>query len=203
MSLFRLVLVGLLLQLFLVACAGEQAAVELGGETQDQSSAAKDPNFEVVAATISAPDAIVSICYDLPSELDWVLGRLHGDVSLSDGSQSVPMSSFTLASLESSRRCDNLKFNMPADFGSSNLTMVIHRLAASLPADPDWTSLQQRLHENAPGIAIEPLSGQEGLSFALIQKPDHMTDLEAHNVVVGMADPVVIGPWVLQIDIHD
>jgi hypothetical protein len=106
-----------------------------------------------------------------------------------------PASSGTLA-----RRCDNLLFPLPENFGSHEDTLTIERIAASLPADPDWSGLLHRLQQVAPGIVIEPLEGSGGLSFALIEKPPGMTDLEAHNVVVGIAEPVEIGPWEIPIE---
>ena len=91
-------------------------------------------------------------------------------------------------------------FPLTPDYQVDGSTLTVQRLAASLPQNPDWIEILRRLEELGTGIVIEPLQGVEGLSFALIEKPDGMEDLEAHNVVVGIADPVVIGPWVLPVE---
>ncbi|MGH2604977.1 MAG: hypothetical protein ACRDG5_00160 [Anaerolineales bacterium] len=116
------------------------------------------------------------------------------------------MTHFSLVSLEpasesaAGRRCDRLAFDLPDGFRATNTTLVVQRLAASLPHDPDWDGLRKMLAEVVPGLVIQPLLGAEGLSFALVQAPDGMTDLEAHNIVVGLAEPVVVGPWTILVD---
>jgi len=196
MPAIRFVQVGLTLQLLLGACVS-------------RADPSKDPHLEVVATIIGPDLASISVCFDLPSDADWVLGRLPGDVALLDASHNAPMRYFTLDSLEPAsesrpaRRCDSLVFELPAEFQATDNTLVVQRLAASLPQNPDWDELQRTLAEAAPGIVIEPLSGAEGLSFGLIDRPDDMTDLEAHNVVVGLAEPVVLGPWIVPVQFDE
>jgi hypothetical protein len=67
-----------------------------------------------------------------------------------------------------------------------------------MPLDVNWDQLLQRIHEVAPSLVIEPMPEQGGPSVA--QTPPGMTDLEAHNLVVGMVEPVIIGPWIMPID---
>ena len=143
----------------------------------------------------------VTVCYEIPTDTYWLPGRLPEDVTLSSGSASVPMSSLELVGWRVAtdggltQRCDRIQFRLPEFSASSEYTLTIHQIAADLPDDPDWAELQQRLDASSTGIRIEPLPDAEGFSFALVEKPETMSDLEAHNVVVGMAGDVVKGPW--------
>jgi hypothetical protein len=191
---------------FLASCSYVGADGQATLPTTQTASAPYDPNFEILESSMEASEARVVACFDLPSDMDWVLGRLPGDVRLSDGAQTASMTSFTSFSLwpasagTPARRCDALLFPLPLQFDSSEDVLTIERIAASLPADPDWDLLFERLRQVAPGIVIEPLEDASGLSFALIDKPPGMSDLEAHNIVVGIAEPVEIGPWEIPIE---
>lgn len=143
----------------------------------------------------------VTVCYEIPTDADWLPGRLPEHVTLSSGSASVPMSSLELVGWRVAtdggltQRCDRIQFRLLEVSTRAEYTLTIHQIAASLPDDPDWAELQQRLDASSTGIRIEPLTDAEGLSFALVEKPETMSDLEAHNLVVGMAGDVVKGPW--------
>jgi hypothetical protein len=144
----------------------------------------------------------VTVCYETPTDADWLPGRLPEDVTLSSGSVSVPISSLVLVGWRVAtegrlpQRCDRIHFRLPEVSTQSEYTLTIHQIAADLPDDPDWAELQQRLDASSTGIRIEPMPDAEGFSFALVEKPETMSDLEAHNVVVDMAGDVVKGPWV-------
>jgi hypothetical protein len=161
--------------------------------------------LEILSAEqISPEEAKVSVCFELPSEGDWVLGRLLGDVALSDAHGATSMESFELlASSEGPpRRCDRLFFSRPGGFPPGEYTLTIARLSASIPAEPDWAALEKALAQAAPGLVIEQLPDQAGLAFGLISTPAGMTDSEAADLVVGLAEPVLIGPWSVPIEIQ-
>jgi hypothetical protein len=103
---------------------------------------------------------------------------------------------------EATQRCDRIHFQMLSIRPQQEYTLTIQRIAADLPQDPDWDELQRRLDAAGTGILIEPLEDADGFSFALLERPDSMTDLEAHNVVVGMAGEVIEGPWQLPVQFH-
>jgi hypothetical protein len=162
--------------------------------------------LEVLSAEEASPEqAKLSLCYELPSDADWVLGRLLGDVTLSDAQGSAPMDHFEFlaTSDDPPRRCDRLFFSRPGGFPPGVYSLTIARLAASIPAEPDWAALETALADAAPGLLIEPLPGEPGLSFGLAATPSGMTDAEAADLVVGLAEPVLIGPWSVQIEIQE
>jgi hypothetical protein len=198
------ILVGLMVPLLLVGCG-----VGSNRDVQYQSSEAFDPDMSLMSARAELGMATVSVCYDLPSDLDWVLGRLPGDVSIVSGADTVWVTHFELLDLREAtnsqlaRRCDRLFIDLPEGFELQGATFVVQRLAASLPSDPDWEQIQRSLDDMQSGIVIEPLQGADGLSFSLIARPSDMTDLQAHNVVDGIAEPVEIGPWELPVEFSD
>jgi hypothetical protein len=161
--------------------------------------------LEVLSAEQTGPEeAKVSVCYELPSEGDWVLGRLLGDVTLSDGQGSAIMDHFELLALSDSplRRCDRLFFSRPDGFPPGSYTLTVARLAASLLASQDWGEIQHTLDEADTGIVIASLP-DDGRSFALVQRPPEMTDQEASLIVSGLEEPVVIGPWVIPVNFEE
>jgi len=182
--------------LLLAACSGSRADF--------------DPQVRVTSFERVAPNEVhFSACFRLPSEADWVLGRLPGDVFLSGPSGEIPLTRFELVGLsptsdsELTLRCDVLAFSTASVILPGEYTITIERLAASLPQEPHWDELQRSLDEAGTGIVIAPLPGEEGLSFALLQRPAGLTDLEAHDIVVGMAQPVALRPWVVPVFLED
>lgn len=182
--------------LIIAACTSDRRAYE--------APSGNVLKLEVLSAEqVTAREAKVSVCYELPSDSDWVLGRLLGDVTLSDGVGAAVMDNFELLASSDSPlgRCDRLFFSRFEGFPPGAYSLTISRLAASLPTEPDWNALQSALAEAAPGLVIEPLLNESGLSFALIAKPPGVTDAEAHDLVLGLAEPVFLGPWSIPIHI--
>ena len=161
--------------------------------------------FRVLSAEhVSPEDLKVSVCYELPSEADWVLGRLFGDVTLSHDQGTAVLDYFDLLALSDSppRRCNRLYFSRPGGFPPGDYSLTIKRLAASLEPNQDWNALQRALDEADTGIVVAPLP-DDGRSFALIGRPPDMTDQEASLVVSGIQEPVVLGPWVIPISLEE
>lgn len=196
----------------LYSCAGNTLGKDTPQPTHTEVPSGNYLNMAIESSErTSAGEAHIAFCYDLPSNLDWVPGRLPGDVRLNERAslKSFPLSHFDLIEVTPSsgskrgRRCDNLVFYLGEESWADEYILTVERIAASIPADPDWDQLEQKLVEEQTGIVIERLPDAEGLSFALKEKPTEITDLEAHDIVVGLADPVVIGPWRFTISLGD
>ncbi len=194
------------------SCAINSATQEAQQPTQSEVPTGNFLNMTIESSErTDSGEANIAFCYDLPSDLDWVPGRLPNDVRLNERGrlESFPMSHFDLirdmpsSGSDLARRCDNLVFYLGQESWADEYILTIERIAASIPSNPDWDELKQKLAEQQTGIVIERLPGAEGLSFALKEKPAEMTDLEAHDIVVGMADPVVVGPWRFVISLGD
>jgi hypothetical protein len=185
------------LLLFTAACAGNYQSYE--------APSGNVLRLEVLSAEQTSPEeAKVSVCYELPSEGDWVLGRLLGDVTLSDSQGATPMDSFELLASSASpiRRCDRIFFARHGGFPPGDYSLTVKRLAASLSPNQDWAALQEALDEAHTGIVVAPLP-DDGRSFALMRRPPDMTDQEASIIVSGLQEPVVLGPWVIPISLEE
>lgn len=166
------------------------------------ASAGFAPELEIRDVNVSETSIGITVCFVLPSaDKDWVLGRLPGDVYLSDGRHTVPLQAFSLVAFEeqsdpaSTTRCDRFNSDLPPDFHIEQATLTVERVSASMPDEIDWEQVLERVERAEPGVVIEPMQDEPGPSFAVVETPPDMTDLEAHNLVVGVIEPVVIGPW--------
>ena len=191
----------LAIQALALAC-GQSPSAGVAPPTPNDVNASRVAEVQLIAADWrGGTETWVTVCFDHPTSSAWLLGRLNEDVTLSDGDHTVPMTSFELIgwrvgeSGELDQRCDQIRFVMPSIQPQQEYTLTIQKIAADLPEDPNWEELQQRLDAAGTGIRIESLEDADGFSFALLERPDSMTDLEAHNVVVGMAGDVMEGPW--------
>jgi hypothetical protein len=163
-------------------------------------------NIEVISTGLcySPGYAQLTVCWDPPGPY-YALGRVPGDVTLSDGSISADLKYYNFIELipreegGPDRACGRLTFPLPEGFQCGECTLTIKRLAGITAEDPDWAEIQRALDEANTGIVIEPSVGGDSRDFTLISWPENMTDLEAHYIVVGMLEPVVIGPWVFPV----
>ena len=189
--------------LSLIATACVQTATSTpSSEASSRFQSASGVEMELVTADKRGPDLWLTICYQLPSEADWVPGRHADDAIVAIRGNSYPMSSLELVgwrfSAEGVRthRCDRISFSVPEDVSDASYTATIERIAASLPPSVDCAEVQHRLDAAQTGIRIECLAGGEGLSYAVLEKPPSMTNLEAAHTVDDIAGDVVAGPWV-------
>jgi len=199
--------ISILLAFVLTACSGSvpkqvQPTAEPEPSPTISEKASYSPDLRVYDVRVESGNLNIEICFKIPSaDKDWVLGRLPGDVYISAGNQDIPMQFFNLVSLEPDGnstfplRCDKLVFSAPSDFETKESTLTVERIAASMPSDVDWDDLLHRLDEVAPGLEIKPMPDQGGPSFGIVRTPEGMTDIEAHNLVLGLVEPVIIGPW--------
>jgi len=166
------------------------------------------PDLEIRELIVTETSISFTVCYSLPSsDNSWVLGRLPDDVYISDEIQFVSLQSFSLVGFEEQSdsttrtRCDRTKANLPTNFQIDQAALTVERIAAAIPEEIDWDNILQQVEMVAPGLEIEPILDQPGPGFAVVNTPTGMTALEAHNLVIGMIEPVFIGPWSLSISI--
>lgn len=163
---------------------------------------------EIRKVLINGERVNLTICFSLPSpNPSWVLVRVPGDVSLSDGQHVIPLNSFSFVSFEDrsdpacKMRCDEFKSSLPEDFKIDEAILTVKRIAADFPAKIDWDAVLQELERVAPDLVIEPDRDQPGPGFGVIEMPPGMTNHEAVYLVVGLIEPVVIGPWSIPIQV--
>lgn len=167
-----------------------------------------DPNLEISDVEVTGNRINLTICFEPPSDrADWMMGRLHGDVYIDDGTHKVILSRFTLESpynisgSSAQPRCYRSGSSKPGDFQIDQATLTVERIAATIGSKVDWDAVLEKIGLVAPGIVIDPILDQPGPGFAVIETPPGMTALEAHNIVMGLMEPVVIGPWSIPIQV--
>ena len=174
------------------------------GNNQDEPYS---PNLEIKRVRIMDSHLSITICFDLPSNRnDWIMGRLAGDVNLSDDTHTVPLTNFSLVSMDNKpgsavqTRCEQSEIDIPDGFNFKQVTLTVERIAAPIPHNLDWDPVIQKIEEIAPKLVWEPMFDQPGPGFSIEETPPGMTALEAHDIIIGIIEPVVIGPWSIRVE---
>lgn len=78
-------------------------------------------------------------------------------------------------------------------------SLIVDPVTYDVPQAIDWDTVKQRVQVVAPGLEFAPLPDQSGPSVEVIQTPEGMTAEEASNLIVGLVDPVILGPWEIRV----
>lgn len=144
-----------------------------------------------------------SVCFQLPSEDDWLLGSSAEDVTLLIGEKRVPIWGFKLIDWKQSaagnktHRCDQLYFPVSADEISQPFTITINKLATSIPEHPDCEKAQAKLNSARTGIVIKCKTNTNGGGFEITQKPASIENVQATKLVQEAFSETINGPWVI------
>ena len=142
------------------------------------------------------------ICYQLPSEADWLPGNSAGDVVLTVGDKTIPIWGFKLIDWKTSpngkktHRCDYLLFPVAADQDVTQFTITIKRLVTSVPEQPDCNKAQEQLVTAKTGLVIRCNHGENSFGYEVAQKPASMSDSQARDLIYEAFSEIVRGPWV-------
>jgi hypothetical protein len=165
-----------------------------------------DPNLEISKVEVTGNRIDLTICFDPPSDrADWMMGRLPDDLYLYDGTHTVILHGFTLASpynksgSSAQPRCYRTGSSIPYDFRIDQATLTVERIAATIGNKVDWDAVLEQIELVAPGIVIDPDLDQPGPGYGLLEYPPYMTAQEASHIVDGLFEPVYIGPWSIPI----
>lgn len=165
------------------------------------------PHLDIRKVKLVGNRVEITICFDFPTDRnDWTMGRLYGDVYISDGTHTAILSGFTLESMSEDPssavrvRCDRSAVDIPTGFHIEQAILTVERIAAAIPNNIDWDAVIQLVEEIAPGIVWDPIVDQPGPGFSIDETPPGMTALEAHDLILGVIEPVVIGPWSIPIE---
>jgi hypothetical protein len=152
----------------------------------------------------------VEICFDMPSNADWV----PYDLAVLVQGESVSFSQGIRTAYERDengnlvRRCDRLSAVLAKEQVQGEFTLVLPRLFAYRDEEvPDCAEVHQKL--NAAGydirIACTPQYSDMGGSWEwkILEKPAGMSDAEANYIVgdVSSLDGVVEGPWTFVVNL--
>jgi len=144
----------------------------------------------------------VNVCYQLPSDADWLPGNSPSDVVLSVQGREIQISGGKLIEYRISttgrktHRCDDLRFPVSASQDLTEFTLILKRLVTSIPERPDCNKAQEKLNAARTGIIIQCLEGESTFGYEVLKMPETMTDAQARTVVAEALSDIVRGPWV-------
>ena len=164
-------------------------------------------SVELLNARILDGQLTIDICYQRPTQEDWIVGPGSEDTYVSIGDTQHPLSGFGILyfrssykSGENTHRCDALTFDV-ADPNPGKMTLTIEEFYTSVPEVPDCAATQKKLDETGAGIAFTCDSGPGYFNYTITQKPDDLTDDEARMIVFDAFSSHVKGPWGFEIDL--
>ena len=183
--------------------------------TPDQTVEASGVKMRLETITTTPSYTMVHLCYDAPPILD-LAGNLvtnDGDllmvgVTLQSGSSSPVEEDyyFHLAGDDnesgSSERCEDLGFAAPVDFQSAKMVVTVPSLEGDEGEDIFLNpQAQARAKQKLGQQGIEVKFGNYGDGFwEIVQKPTGMTDEQANQIVRGLLQHTITGPWQFIID---
>ncbi len=144
----------------------------------------------------------VEICYDLPSDADWLPGNSADDVILTVGNKTIPLWGGGFIRWNTARdgtkeqRCEYLLFPMTGDLDLSRFTITIKQLVTSMPEQPNCIAAQEKLAQAETEIRIQCDHGENAFDYTIDQKPGSMSEEEARQLIYDAFSEIVEGPWV-------
>lgn len=152
---------------------------------------------------------VTDFCLQTPDQNDWLLGPLTLQIQGQTlaGHSTTYLGWLTTAGwLEAKdpavatqthlQRCGTIAVPLPTAANGATFTLEIQQLETSMPAVPDCTRAEQRLATQNAGIQIKCQVDDAGLSYAILQKPEGMSETEVAQRVREAFVEVALGPWV-------
>jgi hypothetical protein len=145
-----------------------------------------------------------SICFQMPSAVDWGLGASTVTV----GGKDYPFSGGGLMhgtkkqdfALTDPQRCSTIGFDIAADLSASSLTLTVPRLMASIPEVVPQERVDlanQRLAEE--GIEFKYVVIDHGVNIEIVKRPEGKTDEEIYPKIWDALADQYEGSWVFTV----
>ncbi|MDP2364298.1 MAG: hypothetical protein Q8M94_11100 [Ignavibacteria bacterium] len=164
-------------------------------------------SIELLSSEIKDGFLVADVCFDIPSNQDWVLAVSSEDIILNVGEEKVNIWAFNLLEEKHSvngqkiGRCDRLFFQVN-DEEVSDFSITFRRLVIPMAEQPDCIKAQHQLDEKSTGIVIECHHGENEFGFDILQTPESLTDNDARQVVFDIFNESLGVDWVLQSSIE-
>lgn len=143
---------------------------------------------------------VADICYDLPSQEDWLLSR---KTSLVLKDQTIIVFEWGLIDWKYSengekvQRCDDVNFWVQGVGSISEFQIVIPRLETSWPSQLDCEDAQEELDLINSGIQIECVQTEYSYGPEVVSKPESLSDDAVQILVEEAFIDLVEGPWII------
>jgi hypothetical protein len=178
--------------------------VSILSQTGDAGTSSKDTvnGIEIEASNfrVESGRLLVDVCFELPSEADWLLDLPFVEI----GGETISAWEVNLIDFRygedgtPTHRCDWA--GIPLDEGTevSTFTLVIPRLETSSPDNLDCDLAQKKLDQAETGIVVECFEGDFTYGYTVVQKPDDMSDEQAYQIAADAFIETLDGPWNLE-----
>ena len=105
--------------------------------------------IEIINQQVQDNFLLVDVCFQLPSDSDWLLSTYPDDVILTVGNETIPHSGFgeidTKTNASGNKtRCDRVTFQISGQEDLSKFVITINHLVTSIPENPDCDKAQAR-----------------------------------------------------------
>lgn len=158
---------------------------------------------EIVSYERAEGFLFVDICFQLPSDADWLLSTFAEDVVLTVQGKVIPHSGFaeidvrTDGNGKKTHRCDRVSFVVDSQENLSDFTVTVKHLITSTPELLDYDKAQVKLDKKNSDIKIKC----NGNSYEVVKKPEKIASYEAMKEVESAFTESWEGPWVLEIHV--
>jgi hypothetical protein len=141
---------------------------------------------------------VVDVCYDRPTEADWLL---PANTTLLTESNSITVFEWGMIEFKVSadggpgQRCDFARFLLDASMEIKEFEISIPRLETSFPESLDCDAAQKKL--DSSGIEIRCVQDEGYYGPELTSKPEALSDSDAYDLIGDAFIEIVDGPWIL------
>lgn len=158
--------------------------------------------IEIVNKQLMGNFLLVDVCYQLPSDADWLLSTHPEDITLTIGDTTILHSGWkdldeTTKSNGNKMRCDRISFQVNRQDDLSRFVVTINHLVTSAPESPDCDKAQAKLDKRNTGIKIKCSKTESSFSYEVTKKPGNISDYELRQSIENAFSDTVDGPWIL------
>lgn len=162
--------------------------------------------IEVINQQVQDNFLLVDVCFQLPSDSDWLLSTYPDDVILTVGDETIPHSGFgeidTKTNASGNKtRCDRVTFQISGQEDLSKFVITINHLVTSIPENPDCDKAQAKLDKKNTGIKIKCSKTDSSFSYEATQKPGNMNSYETQRSIESAFSETFDGPWAFEIGV--
>lgn len=143
----------------------------------------------------------VNLCFQLPSDEDWLLSRYPEDVALTLEGKTILHSGFAESDTKvdskgnRTHRCDKVTFVVDHQEDIQNFTLTVYSLSTSMPEILDCDKAQAKLDKKASDVKIKCKNNL----YEVISKPSTLSAKDLLKEVEGAFVERIDGPWVFEV----
>jgi hypothetical protein len=176
-------------------------------ENINQTVVASNVSMTLKDLRVTPSYAEASLCFQMPSSVDWGLGASMVTV----GGKEYPFSGGGLMhgtnkqdfALTDPERCSTIGFDIAADSSSDSITITVPRLVASIPEviTRERVDLANQMLADE-GIEFKYIILDHGSNIEVVKRPEGKTDQEIYPLIWNALADKYEGPWVFTVPLQ-